>query len=271
MAPIKAIEVARFVEERAAAGGYEQWDGGFLFGDPQDEVRRVGVTWMAFRSTLEKAVAAGCDMLVSHEGPFIGPGENHAGEWIDPAVPKTPPAERERVRIVEENNLTFFMCHFGLDKAFIFDDFAAVFGARRAVAGTGFVRVFEIEPLRLGDLVATARARLGLSALRFCGDPDRVVSRLGSMWGGVGTYRNSRVRLPHLMRYGADAIMAGEVDEFTWCQALEWDVPIVECGHAASEEPGLQNFADALAKRFPGLAVEFFPTPELVSFSTNLR
>ena len=170
----------------------------------------------------------------------------------------------ERKRLLEENNITLFMCHYGLDKLIIFDEFARIWGAGNVVAGDGYTRVFKLKPVRVRDIVSLIKQRFDLDCVRFFGDPDRVVSRAGSLWGGVGLNINSKFQIPFLLNNGADVIIAGEMDEFTVYNCVEAGIPIIECGHAVSEMPGLSKFAEMLKKQFPDLRVECFEMPRYV-------
>jgi len=50
----------------------------------------------------------------------------------------------------------------------------------------------------------------------------------------------------------------GECDEYGMTFALDSGVPIIETGHALSENIGLRNFAERLRTDLPDIEVQFF-------------
>jgi len=256
-----ALDIVKFIEDSLAQGPYTDWDGGFMAGAPEDTVKSVAVTWMILTPVLKKIASANFDMVVCHESPWIGPTQEYKGPWEDDSVSKDPVADIERKRILRDNSITLFMCHHGLDQLIIYDEFARSIGCEKSIAGDGYTQVFEMEPITVKELIASLKKKFNLDFIRYAGNENALVRRPGLLFGGVGLNPNAKFKIPYLLNNGADVIVAGEIDEFTIYNCAEAKIPIIECGHAVSELPGLIKFTEMLKKRFPQLHIDFFPTP----------
>ena len=99
-----------------------------------------------------------------------------------------------------------------------------------------------------------------MDCVRVTGDSQRVVSRVGLPWGGLGLSVNVGF-IEALLGYDPDVLIAGESDEYAMFYCLDADVPLIETSHAGSENFGLARFAQQLAQHFPGLRVVFHRCP----------
>lgn len=263
---MKAIDIARFIEEGVNDGTkYSDWDGGFLHGTPDDEISSVAITWKPLSPVLSEIHSRKFDMIICHEGPWIGPGELYAGPWEDETVSKTPEPDLRLNKIIHDAGMTLFMCHYGLDKLVIFDEFTKVLGAGTPVSGKGYSRVYSMEALTVEELGQKIKKLFNLDFVRITGKIDKKVSRPGFLFGGTALNNISKLTIPLIIKNGADVLIAGEMDEFTTHNAFEHGLPLIECGHAVSETPGLIKFTEMLRKNFPELRIEFFDTPKLIN------
>ena len=266
---MKAINVVRVIEAGLDGEPYTSFpDGGFITGRPENDIRALAVMWMATAPALRKAVELGCDMVVCHELPFIGVGNFSEGKWQvgdpDPR-PETIPPDEERRRILEDNRITLFMCHYGLDELIVYDAFAEALGLGEPIRGTGWTKVYDVGETTVEALAQRAKRVFNLPFVRVAGDPRKTVHCAGSLWGGLGLNNNAKNLLRREIDHGADVCFAGEMDEFAAYQAEAWGVPIIECGHAVSEMPGLRRFAEMVRDALPELRVEFVPNRAPIS------
>jgi putative NIF3 family GTP cyclohydrolase 1 type 2 len=96
---------------------------------------------------------------------------------------------------------------------------------------------------------------MGLECIRISGNLSTVVEFVGTGIGGVGQRYNYPEELAYL---GADAVVFGEVIDYTFRHAVELSLPLIETGHMASESFGLRGLADLLRDHFDGVRVAFF-------------
>ncbi len=246
---MQASEIARFIEALAPPMGNDE---GFKWGDPQAEVSGVLVTWMATLEAIEHCMAEGLNLLITHEEmhyPYSSrqPGLEKYLTWR---------VNRRRILLFTKGEITVYRAHGMLDRFCILDDFAELLGLPEPSVTEGYHRIYDIEPLPLANLVEQVKERTGLAAVRVTGDLEREVCRVGLPWGGLGLSVNSGF-LNALMQYDPDVFIAGESDEYAMRMVADCGVPMIETGHAISEDPGLEHFAEHLGESFPGLPVVF--------------
>src|SRR2546430_10314852 len=79
---LTATEVAAAFEEIAPRSlGLPDDELGFVFGDPATPVRRVACMWNVHTRSLAGAAAAGLNLVVCHEHPWL---PDQASGWYDP-------------------------------------------------------------------------------------------------------------------------------------------------------------------------------------------
>jgi putative NIF3 family GTP cyclohydrolase 1 type 2 len=239
-----AREVIRWLDAQQPETGSEE---GFKFGDPETAVTGVLVCWMADVEALTEAAARGCNLVICHETLFYPQSAPIDGErcWA---------TNRLRMEAMHEGRLVVYRAHGKLDRLCIFDDFAAALGLSEVLAGEGYTRIFSIAPAPVSALVARAKQATGQARVRLAGDPERVVTRVGLPWGGLGLFVNIGF-MQRLAENGAEVGICGETDEYAMRFAIDAGLTLIETSHAACESIGLRHFAAMLAEAHPGLRV----------------
>ncbi|MFB3880848.1 MAG: Nif3-like dinuclear metal center hexameric protein [Armatimonadota bacterium] len=241
-----AREVTAWIEDREPETGSEE---GFKFGDPGVAVTGVLVCWMATGAALEEAIAEGCNLVICHETLFYPQSAPIDGErcWR---------ANRRRMELMHHGDMAVYRAHGKLDRLCIFEDFAAALGLKEVHAGEGYGRVFLVEPTRVGALAERAKQATGLPAIRLTGDPERLVTRVGLPWGGLGLFVNIGF-MQTLVENGAEVGVCGETDEYAMRFAEDAGLSLIETSHALCENLGLRHFARMLGEAHPGMKVVF--------------
>jgi putative NIF3 family GTP cyclohydrolase 1 type 2 len=117
--------------------------------------------------------------------------------------------------------------------------------------------VYEIDPTPAGQVVERFKTTLGLGTVRaYLQNPDRPVTRLGAVWGGVGLVTNLYTTAQTLAE-GVDMVVGGETDETAAYFFAEAGVDVVELGHQRSEIDGLAKLAPWLNDKL-GLPVAVY-------------
>jgi putative NIF3 family GTP cyclohydrolase 1 type 2 len=240
---------------------------GIVAGDPATPVHGVAVTTLATLATLERAVAAGANVVVTHEPLYY----DHQGAAEPDLEAEQDPVYLAKRAFVAERGLVVWRQHDawhdrrpdGVDE-----------GAARALGWTldpaeaaDGTAVADVPATTLGELAAHAAQALGARALRFVGDPDRPVRRVGLDVGFRGFARNRRL----LRRDDLDAVLVGEAHEwetggYATDAARLGRAALVVVGHVPSEQAGMAFFAewlrDVVARHAPDVPVTFLPTPD---------
>jgi putative NIF3 family GTP cyclohydrolase 1 type 2 len=243
-----ARNVVHFIEDQVPQLSGEE---GFQYGDPEAEVAGVVICWMATVPALRFAADHGCNLVIAHEATFQPDDSQRQYEWVP---------NRARREILDAHRIALFRSHWSADTICIFDEFARLLGLGEVSRGEGFYRVFAIEPTTVRRLADRAKQAMGLETIRVAGDLDKVVSRVGLAWGGLGLYSNVGF-LQKILENGADVAIGGESDDIAMRFALDSDLPFIETGHSVSENPGLRILSQQLAGAFPRLKVLFFENP----------
>ncbi len=242
-------EVAQVIEEMAGPPGPDE---GFRFGNPNQQTTGVLVCWMATLEAISAAEQHACNMIVCHEQleypyPFRRSAEADWLSW---------PVNRDRLAALARIGAAVYRAHGMLDRLNVLDDFARLLNLPQPSESEGFIRIFDVQPTPLAQVVDRAKQRTGMSHLRVTGALDNMVRRIGLAWGGLGLSLNiSFVR--SLVERGVDCIIAGETDEYAQRFCMDAGVALIETSHSASEEFGLERFAEALSGRLQGLKVVF--------------
>jgi putative NIF3 family GTP cyclohydrolase 1 type 2 len=225
----------------------------------------VTVCWMASPDAIRAAGAPGMgtrgdELLIGHESLYYPYDVIHSAN--PPAGWEGWQVNRQRRELLAEYDLTFLRAHGSLDEICIFDDFVARLGLGASLFTDGLVKVFEIAPCPLAELVGRVKARMRMPALRVSAPAglDQIVRRVGLPWGGLGLFVNVGYQ-QRLIEQGCDVFIAGESDNYGFRFAAECGIPMIETSHELSENDGLRRFTEMLAQAFPDVRCRFFENP----------
>lgn len=224
---------------------------GVLHGSVESKVSGILVTWMPTVAAIEHAVSERCDLIVSHEALTFHDYFPYA------SAPDPWTADRARLSRLQEHDITVLRAHSTIDPIYIVPQFVRAVGLSPAVESGTVWSFHREEPVRLSDLACRVAEGLGMECLRVTGNPERKVTQVGTMVGGLGLDRHILSWEKHLMGFDIDAIIAGETNDFAQRFALDSGIALIETCHSASEEPGLAVFADDLQSRFADTEVAF--------------
>ncbi|MGD9517895.1 MAG: Nif3-like dinuclear metal center hexameric protein [Armatimonadota bacterium] len=244
-----AKEIAGILEELAPPRGGDE---GFRFGNPETEVRGVLVCWMCTLDAIGRAVDEGCNLIITHEQLHYP--STSGGATLESCM--TWPVNQARLSALAKGDVTVYRAHGMLDRFCLLDDFGRVLNLPEPAVAEGYYRIYDVQPTPVIQVVERAKQRLGLSHLRVTGSLDNMVRRIGLPWGGLGLSVNI-VFLNGLLEYHPDCLIGGETDEYAQRFCQDAGVVLIETGHAVSEEPGLEHFAQWLAERLAPTPVVF--------------
>jgi putative NIF3 family GTP cyclohydrolase 1 type 2 len=251
-------------------------DGGFKIGSGNDKVSGVLMTWLATADALHTAADKGLNLVICHES--FGWDEREelwpyraSGPYRKPfAWPHHPDIRLREIAV--KNGLTVLHIHYGLDRAYIFDEFFKALGITNAVSGDIYEKIYSLpSPMRFGELVEQVGEKIKTPMMRFIGDENRIIKLAGNCWGGVGLSCN-RYFTRRLFEDGADVVICGELDEMAFFFAKECGGCLIETSHVLSENIGIGKFADDISRNF-GMPVHFYEVEipyKIKTFHSNL-
>ena len=206
------------------------------------EVERVATGVTAQRELIERAIAAGAQLIVVHHGLF----------W-DFHPTGLSPTLAERLRPLFKHDVALAGYHVPLDAHAELGNNAILaerlgcerheaFGHFRGQA-IGRAGTFPGDGVPAPDLFARVREVTGREPTVFDAGPDRV-RRIGIVSGaGADT-------LPEAVAGGLDALLTGEPREHVMADAREAGIHFIAAGHYATETFGVRALGDWLAARF---------------------
>ena len=225
----------------------------FKFGDPETEIKSVGVTWMLTMDAIDEAERLGVNVIVTHEPTFYTHTDDVSQVADDPAY-------LAKVKRLEEAGLTVMRLHDcwdGYPEIGIGDSLVKLLELTRVDADKEGPKVYApTAPTTLGAFATFVRTKLGMDGVLVMGDDDRAVARVGLCFGMSG----GLVRLRGYCAAKVDCIVAGEMINWQDVRYLQDNrMPLILSDHAASENPGMRSMADFLASEF-GLEAHYIET-----------
>ncbi len=229
-------EIYQLIDAAAPFETQESWDNsGLLVGSPSREVTAVLFALDVSQPVIDEALACGAQLIVTHHPLMFSPRQRLTDEDYE---------GRLLLRLAR-HELSLIAAHTCLDRApgGMNDTLAALCGLEN-LRGEGFIRVGTL-PAALSAEALAAQLSLALGdTVRVLGPGDRTVSCLGLCSGGGGGEWEQAAAL------GCDAFLSGEIRHHHALAMADAGIVAFECGHAATERPGILVLADALQNAF---------------------
>lgn len=208
---------------------------GLLIGSPSAEVTGILFALDVTDRVIDEALSLGADLIVTHHPLLFNAvhritDEDYEGRLIMKMI---------------RSGLSLISAHTNLDQApsGINDALAEIVGLKD-VTGEGFVRVgLSPVPLKASEWAAHLSAVLH-TTVRLMGDPDKTIARIGLCSGSGGDEWKKAKEL------GAEGFVSGEIKHHFALEMADDGITAFECGHFATEEPGIFALADALQSAF---------------------
>ena len=250
-----------------------------LAGSADTEVKGVAVTYAPSLEVLEKAVAAGRNMIIARESPFWARSQFSGGRASSgnppprPSMDGDPYFEAKRAYIAEHRLVVYRLFHNwnaldtdlqlrGLAKALGWEAYYKPTHGKPWAVNNGF---FNLPPSTLKDAAKAIKARLGARSIRVAGDPNLKVSRAAL---SHGMYLLADLQA-WLAEPGVNLIVCGEPEWENELSQYSFDladsgggVGYVVLGQEVSEEPGAGEMAAWLKTFVSEVPVQWIPTGE---------
>lgn len=127
--------------------------------------------------------------------------------------------------------------------------------------------IFDLPPIKLGELVDQLRDKFDLQYMRYMGNPDMQVSSVGLAVGAIG----GEYQLKLLTNHNIDVIIVGETVEWMVGEYVRDAIEqgrtcaMIVLGHVMSEQEGMRYYIDWLKPAFPDVPMFYAELPELFS------
>jgi putative NIF3 family GTP cyclohydrolase 1 type 2 len=229
-------------------------------GSPEVRVKGIATTMMATLEVMQRAVAAGRNMIVTHEPTFWSHQDTTKELEGDPTY------EFKR-RFIAEHEVAVFRFHdhwHRMNSDGINAGMTRELGwEKNAVAPNA--KEFVFEPTTLGALVNTMAKRLSAQSMRVVGDAKMPVKRVIANWGYASLMPNV---IKTAARPDVDVVICGETREWELVEYVQDQIAsglkkaLIVVNHVVSEQSGMKYCAEWLKPLVPEVPVEFVGSAE---------
>jgi putative NIF3 family GTP cyclohydrolase 1 type 2 len=260
--PTAAEAIARIVEATGATLPPNTVDT-IKAGDPATPVTGIATTFSPTMEVLRQAVAAGDNLIVTHEPTFY----NHLD---NPAMFLDDPVYKEKLAYIQEHHLAIWRFHDtwhlrrpdGIAEGFVSQSGWKAYQNPGPAGEQGFL--FTLPETTLQFLALDLKRRFHARAIRIVGDPSMKITKVGYVPGAAG----EATQVKALERDDVQVIVVGEIPEWeTILYARDAQLQgrkkaLILLGHTLSEEAGMDTCAKWLGPLFPGMKIDFLPAGE---------
>ncbi|GMA56065.1 putative NIF3 family GTP cyclohydrolase 1 type 2 [Alicyclobacillus sacchari] len=240
-----------------------------LFGNMDDSIRGVAMTFVASYEALRDAVAEGCNLIISHEGLFY----QHMGNC---GTLHEDPVARKKLEYIVQNNVAVYRLH---DRPHRTRPDCIVQGLAKKLGWTDLIvgshtasfdaPIVQLPSITLGHLALQVKMAFQLAWVRVVGDPQLTCRRAGLLPGYRG---GGSTAIPYLREAGLDVVIVGEGPEWETVEyvrdaaAMGYAKAMIVVGHQQSEEAGMELIADNLRALLAPIPVRFIPLQPVFHF-----
>jgi putative NIF3 family GTP cyclohydrolase 1 type 2 len=233
-------------------------------GDPDTPVTGIATTFMDTYEVLQKAVAAGDNLIITHEPTFYNHVDDRTLFPGDPVV-------AAKLAYINAHHLVVWRFHDGWHRhqpdGILDGEVTALGWASYQQTGPATdPHLFHLPPTTVGALAATLQAQLSSPVVRVVGDPATPVTNVALLPGASGLVK----QVAMLERADVQVLVAGESAEW---EAVEYvrdaaalaragkgePKALILLGHEPSEEAGMRYCATWLRTILPGIKIDFIP------------
>lgn len=234
----------------------------FKAGNPDEAVTGIAVTMMATLDVLERAAAANCNLIITHEPTFY----SHL-DTLTQLENQHDAVLAAKQKFIQDHHLVVWRFH---DHWHARKPDGIQLGMTRALGWEKFQNpsnqhLFTLPETTLDNLASEIKRKLDVRVLRVVGDPKLKITQVAFMPGAAGSERQIQM----LERDDVEALLIGEVPEW---ETIEYAADaatekkskaLILIGHVKSEQAGMEECARWLKTFITEVPVQFVATPEL--------
>lgn len=242
---IRVRDAAQAIEKIAPVELAENWDNvGLLAGRFDAPIKQILIALDLDEQTLKEAIDLRAELVVTHHPLMLG--------GLRRITDDTP----EGALILEllSHGIAFYAAHTNMDSArggindLLADTLQLKNKRDMMLEDTLSGRMGDIEPMRLGDFLEHAKKMLDLPRLRYVGDREKIVRRVGVCGGsGAGFIEAAAGQ--------CDVYLTGDVKYHQAQTAQALGLCVVDAGHFETENLVCPYFAQILQNEFPNRGV----------------
>jgi putative NIF3 family GTP cyclohydrolase 1 type 2 len=228
-------------------------------GSPDIKVKGIATTMMGTLAVVQRAAAAGKNLLITHEPTWY----THQDKIDDF---KDDPTYRFKNEFIQRHEMAVFHFH---DHWHRRTPDGIALGMAREVGWQQYLvpnspREFALPPQTLAEVAQGLEAKLKIRTARVLGDPKLRVQRALASWG----YCSLTPGVPYISRPDIDVLVVGETREWELVEYVQDQIAsglkkgLIVLGHVVSEQAGMKYCAEWLKGFIPEVPIEFIAADE---------
>ena len=268
---MKLSSVIGFLERFAPNRLAEEWDNvGLLLGDRTSDCRAVMTCLTITPNVVEEAIDRSVDLIVAHHPLPFRPlkkitTDSVVGSMVlkmaksniaiySPHTAFDSTAQGVNQSIAEKLGLSEVVPIKEIDNGFARPEVEKEANASNEdaaapeVFGVGRIGKFD-SPASCQEICGTLKKLFDLKLVKFCGELEAKVHKVGIACGSAGQFLNDAKRM------GCDAFITGETNFHTCLESIANRIPMFLLGHYGSERFAVEMLADVLSGEFPELSI----------------
>lgn len=241
-------------------------------GNWEQEVKKIGICFMADVEVIRKAKATGIDFIITHEPTFYSSLDDYA--WLSGN-----PVYEEKKNMIEAAGISIWRFHDYMHcyrPDLIYEGWKKEMGWEDYLVKndiSGMEHHYRVPETTLEDLVLFFKQKLTMNSVRVIGRPEMNCKDIGVLVGG-GSLGLGDESMPAKMisRDDIDTLICGEILEWTTLAFIRDAVmqgknkAIIVLGHNRTEEAGMKHLPGWLKNVLPEYEIEFLASGDPVDY-----
>ena len=231
-----------------------------IAGTAETPVKGIATTMMATLDVVQRAAAAGKNMVITHESTFFS-HQDRVDQFQQDATYKY------KLDFLTKNNMVVFHFHDHLHGLKPMDGVAKgmiqELGWEKYNDPQNF-RKYSFPGIPLAKLAKELQTKLKIRTMRVIGDPSLPIKRAIASWGNCSLMPG----VPFISQPDVDVLIIGETHEWELVEYVQDMISsgqkkaLIVLGHVVSEQAGMKFCAEWLKGFVTEVPIEFIPAAE---------
>jgi putative NIF3 family GTP cyclohydrolase 1 type 2 len=231
-----------------------------IAGTAETPVKGIATTMMATLDVVQRAAAAGKNMVITHESTFFS-HQDRVDQFQQDAT------YLHKLDFLKKNDMVVFHFHDHWHGRKPADGIA--FGMRQELGWEKYVdaqypRALNFPNVPLARLAKELQTKLKIRTMRVIGDPQLPIKRAMASWGNCSLMPG----VPFISQPGVDVLIIGETHEWELVEYVQDMISsgqkkaLIVLGHVVSEQSGMKYCAEWLKGFVNEVPIEFIAAAE---------
>jgi putative NIF3 family GTP cyclohydrolase 1 type 2 len=251
---ITVIEVINKIKAEVGIAWMADTRDRIIIGDSTTKITGIATTFMSTLAVLQKAKAAGCNFIISHEPTFYS-------HYDDLKMHEKDSVQIAKIKFIEDNKMVIWRFHDHQHRMLTGDQIYKGIVEKMALKNAIYdgKTTLTIPETSLKNIVRQLQKNLKAKTIRIVGNPNEKITKIGLALGAAGTNTHFKV----MENTDIQLLIVGESNEwetvpyFQDAITLGQNKALIVLGHADSEEAGMIINRDWLKGFYQNLKIEF--------------